>query len=60
MPGKSTDRLSAAHLLTVVVLAGIQIAMLMISILLNDWGYFVVTFIVMFGIWLSSRRGKTE
>ena len=58
MPRKSADRLGVAHVLTIVVLAVFQIVALFISLFLRDWGYFVFTAIVVFVIWLNSRREK--
>ena len=60
MPRKSADRLGFAHVLTVIVLAVIQVVALFISLLLRDWVYFIFTGIVVFVIWFSSRNSEKK
>ena len=60
MPRKSADRLGFAHVLTVIVLAVIQVVALFISLLLRDWVYFIFTGIVVFAIWFSSRNSEKK
>ena len=60
VPRKSVDRLGFAHVLTVIVLAVIQVVSLFISLLLRDWVYFIFTGIVVFVIWFSSRNSEKK
>ena len=60
MPRKSADRLGFAHVLTVIILAVIQVVALFISLLLRDWVYFIFTGIVVFVIWFSSRNSEKK
>lgn len=60
MPRKSADRLGFVHVLTVIVLAVIQVVSLFVSLLLRDWGYFLFTSIVVFVIWFSSRNSEKK